>query len=97
MFADQLRADQGKRRVPFFDAKADVEAYIKTRHPTMTAAFPFPGTFYTNFAEFKLARYVPSPLSQRQLVFPKTTGMSMACHRSLALRCSGVCLARVLK
>ena len=44
--------------MPFCDAKAHVEEYVKTQHPSFNAAFPFPGSFYTNFAEFGLARCV---------------------------------------
>jgi hypothetical protein len=55
---DKPLGPQGQRSVPFFDAKAHVEEYVKMQHPSMTAAFPFPGSFYTNFVEFKLARYI---------------------------------------
>ena len=44
--------------VPFFDAKVRIEEYVKAQHPGMTAAFPFPAAFYTNFAEYQLARCV---------------------------------------
>ena len=43
---------QGKYHVPYFTAKARVMEYVKATYPDMTAVFPSPAYFYTNFIQY---------------------------------------------